>query len=170
MLSQAAEARFQKGLISLNAGRGIEALALFETAIELERRQGARTPQARYLSWYGLCLALEGRRPKDGAELCRQAVGLEFFNADLCWNYGRVLLILDRRREAYHAFLKGLSVQRSHQGILKELGRMGWRRRPVVPFLTRRNPINVALGRMLRTGPQRPVGAPVRPPRAARTA
>jgi tetratricopeptide (TPR) repeat protein len=170
MLVQSAEARFQKGLRALEAGRGIEAMALFEAAIELERRQGAKAPQARYLSWYGLCLAREGNQGREGAELCRQAIGLEFFNADLCWNYGNVLILLDRRKDAFQAFLKGLSVQRNHQGILRELGRMGWRRRPVLPFLARGNPLNVALGKLLRGGGGRAVGAPVRAHRAAGTA
>jgi predicted Zn-dependent protease len=150
MLVQAAESRFARGLEALEAGRGLEALALFEAAIELERRLGARTPQARYLSFYGLSLALEADRLREGAELCRQAIGLEFFNADLSWNYGRVLLAQERRKEAYQVFLKGLSVQKSHQGILRELARMGWRKRPIVPFLDRKNPVNVALGKMLR--------------------
>ena len=150
MLVQAAESRFARGLAALEAGRGLEALALFEAAIELQRRLGAKAPQARYLSYYGLCLALEADRPRDGAELCRQAIGLEFYNADLSWNYGRVLLALDRRKDAYQAFVKGLSVQKNHQGILRELSRMGWRKRPIVPFLDRKNPVNVALGKMLR--------------------
>ena len=61
-----------------------------------------------------------------------------------------MLLALDRRKDAYQAFLKGLSVQKNHQGILRELSRMGWRKRPIVPFLDRKNPLNVALGKMLR--------------------
>lgn len=150
MLVQAAESRFARGLEALEAGRAREALALFEAAIELQRRLAARAPQARYLSFYGLCLALEADRLRDGAELCRQAIGLEFFNADLSWNYGRVLLAQERRKEAYQVFLKGLSVQKNHQGILRELSRMGWRKRPILPFLDRKNPVNVALGKMLR--------------------
>jgi tetratricopeptide (TPR) repeat protein len=153
MLVQAAESRFQRGLSALDAGRGLEALALFEAALEVERRLGARTPQARYLSFYGLSLALSGGQPREGADLCRQAMALEFFNADLCLNYGRALLANSRRKEAYSAFLKGLKVQKSHQAILQELGRMGWRRRPVLPFLARHNPLNVALGRMFRAAP-----------------
>jgi len=153
MLVQAAETRFQRGLMALDAGRGIEALALFEAALQVEKRLGARTPQARYLSFYGLSLATEGGQAREGMELCRKAIALEFFNADLCLNYGRALMANGRRKEAYAAFLKGLKVQKSHQGILRELGRMGWRRRPIVPFLARRNPINVALGRMLRPAP-----------------
>ena len=150
MLVQAAEARFQRGLSALNEGRGLEALALFEASIELERRLGAATPQARYMSWYGMSLALEAHRWREGAALCRQAIGLEFYNADLCWNYGRVLVAQDDRKGAYEAFLKGLKLQRNHPGILRELGRMGWRRPPTIPFLARRNPINIALGKLLR--------------------
>jgi len=153
MLVQAAETRFQRGVAALNGGRSLEALALFEAALELERRLGARAPQARYLSYYGFCLAHDGNQPREGAELCRQAIALEFFNADLFLNYGRVLLLTERRKEAFAAFVKGLSVQKNHQEILRELGRMGWRKRPVLGFLRRANPINVALGKMLRPAP-----------------
>ncbi len=152
MLVQAAETRFQRGLAALGEGRGLEALALFEAALELDRRLGSRTPQARYLSYYGLSLARDGSHLREGADFCRQAIDLEFFNADLFWNYGRVLLLSDRRKEAFAVFVKGLSVQKNHQDILHELRRMGWRRRPVLAFLTRGNRLNVALGKFLRPG------------------
>jgi tetratricopeptide (TPR) repeat protein len=166
MLVQAAETRFQRGLQALREGRGLEALALFEAALELERRLGARTPQARYLSYYGLALATDGGQLREGAEFCRQAVALEFYNADLCWNYGRVMLLADRRKEAFTAFVKGLSVQKNHQEILTELGRMGWRKRPLIPFLQRANPLNAALGRLFR-GESRSTPVRKRSPRSA---
>ena len=150
MLVQAAETRFQRGLDALRSGRNLEALALFESALEVERRLGARTPQGRYLSYYGLCLARDGNQPREGAEFCRKAIAIEFFNADLFLNLGRALLLADRRKEAFNAFARGLSIHRAHQEILGELRRMGWRRRPVVPFLTREHPINVTLGKLLR--------------------
>jgi tetratricopeptide (TPR) repeat protein len=153
MLVQAAETRFQRGLVALEAGRHLEALALFEAALELERRLGSSAPQARYLSYYGLCLASDGRHLREGAEYCRQAIALEFYNADLFWNYGRVLLLCDRRREAFAALVKGLSVQKNHQAILRELSRMGWRRPPVLAFLPRGNPLNIVLGKLLRAAP-----------------
>jgi tetratricopeptide (TPR) repeat protein len=154
MLVQAAETRFQRGLQALGDGRNLEALALFEAALELERRLGARAPQARYLSYYGLCLAQDASRRREGSEFCRQAIALEFFNADLFWNYGRVLLVLDRRKEAFAAFVRGLSVQKNHQDIIRELAKMGWRKPPLLPFLPRDNPLNVTLGRLFRTARQ----------------
>jgi tetratricopeptide (TPR) repeat protein len=153
MLVHAAETRFQRGLAAQKDGRGLEALALFEAAIELEKRLGARTPQARYLSYYGLALARDAGQLREGAEFCRQAIAMEFFNADLCWNYGRVLLLQDRRKEAFGTFLKGLKVQKNHQEILAELARMGWRKRPVIAFLPRGNPINAALGKLFHSAP-----------------
>jgi tetratricopeptide (TPR) repeat protein len=162
MLVQAAETRFQRGLAALGDGRGLEAMALFEAALELDRRLGARTPQARYLSYYGLSLARDGNHLREGADFCRQAIDLEFFNADLFWNYGRVLLLADRRKEAFAIFVKGLAVQKNHQEILKELRRMGWRRRPVLAFLARGNPLNIILGKLLRPG-----GRPVSPRKPA---
>lgn len=150
MLIRPAEESFQKGLQALANGKRMEALALFEAALELEKRHGARQPQARYLSFYGLCLGFETDRTNDGIRFCRDAISLEFFNPDLCWNLGRVLLQAGRRRDAYEAFQKGLSLQDGHAGILRELEKMGVRRTPAVPFLARHNPINVILGRLTR--------------------
>lgn len=157
MLVQAAETRFQRGLQALDEGRSLEALALFEAALEVEAKLGVRTQQARYMSYYGLCLARDANQPREGAELCRKAISVEFFNADLFFNYGRVLLLLNRRKDAFEAFVKGLAVQKNHAGMLREIRQLGWRRRPVVSFLKRGNPINVALGKLLReTAPLRP--------------
>jgi len=159
MLIRPAEDSFRKGLEALAAGRGLEALARFEAAVELERRFGVARPQARYLSYYGLCLGYEASRHDEGIRFCREALSLEFYNADLSWNLGRVLLLSGKRREAHDALQKGLAVQPGHAGILRELGRMGARRRPVVQFLSRSNPVNVLLGKLTYGEPAPRVGA-----------
>lgn len=160
MLVHAAENRFQRGLEALNRGRGLEGLALFEAAIELERQHGAPRPQARYLSWYGLTLALEGGRVREGVEFCRQAVPLEFYNPELYLNLGRVLMAAGRKREAHDALRKGAALQASHPGIQRELAKLGRRRRPVIPFLDRSHPLNVALGKIFRGSRGKGVPAP----------
>ena len=58
------------------------------------------------------------------------------------------LLLANRRREAYAAFVKGLRLQNDHRGIIQDLKHMGVRRRRILPFLTRDNPVNVFLGRL----------------------
>jgi tetratricopeptide (TPR) repeat protein len=154
MVNRSAEDAFTRGLDALTHGRGREALALFEAAIEIEKRSGIAQPQARYLSFYGLCLAVEKRQLSEGIRFCKQALQQEFFNPDLCCNLGRLLSRAGRRKDAYEVLVKGYSLQPNHQGIFEELSRMGMRRRPVVGFLARNNPINVVLGKMTRSGGQ----------------
>jgi tetratricopeptide (TPR) repeat protein len=148
MLLQSAEESFRKGLKSLETGRNREAMAFFEAAIELERRRKDGPPQARYLSLYGYCLGTVGNKRHEGIRFCREATELEQYNADLHCNLGRVLLAAGRRKDAYQAFVRGLRIQTDHQEIIRSLKHMGIRRRPVVPFLARGNPINVFLGRL----------------------
>jgi hypothetical protein len=59
-----------------------------------------------------------------------------------------VLIYAGRRKDAHQAFMRGLSIQADHQGIIRALKDMGVRRRPVIPFLSRDNPLNVYLGRV----------------------
>jgi tetratricopeptide (TPR) repeat protein len=153
MLNRTAEQSFDRGKEALDNGHWKEGLAYFEAAVAIERKARVMPPQARYLSYYGLCLAIASRQFHTGVRLCREAVAMERYNPDMEWNLGRVLLAGRRRKEAYSAFIRGLRQQPSHAGIRREIHRMGFRRRPVLPFLSRRNPINVFLGR--RRGIQR---------------
>lgn len=148
MLSQSAEESFQKGLVALDQGRRREAMALFEAAVELQRRMGSERPQARYLSYYGLCLGLELQDIHEALRFCREAVTRESYNANIRCNLGRVLMAAGRRKEAYESFLRGLKLQPNHPLIVRQIRLMGLRRRPALPFLSRKNPINVFLGRL----------------------
>jgi tetratricopeptide (TPR) repeat protein len=148
MLVRPAEETFQKGLAALAHGRRIEALALFEAAIELDRKFSSEKIEARYLSYFGLCLAMDKRRAHEGVKFCREALAAEFFNPDLYLNLARALLASERRKEAFAVLQQGLGWERRHPGIVKELRAMGRRRRPPIPFLARSNPLNVLLGRI----------------------
>jgi tetratricopeptide (TPR) repeat protein len=152
MLVRPAEESFRSGIAALQRGRGIEALAFLESALMIERRLGVARPQARYLSFYGLCLGLETKRIAEGIRCCRDALELEFFNADLCANLGRLLVRAGERGEAYAAFQRGLRLQPGHPGVLREMRKMGTRRRLPVQFLARNNPVNVMLGRLTYAG------------------
>ena len=148
MLVHTAEESFRGGLDAMERGNHLEALALFEAALELEWRSCTATPQARYRSYYGLCLATRGERLREAVRLSREAVEMEGYNADLHANLGRVLLMAGNRREAHRTFVAGLRLQPGHAGITRELRGMGVRRRPPLPFLPRSHPINRVLGRL----------------------
>jgi tetratricopeptide (TPR) repeat protein len=152
VLIPSAEESYRNGLEALSLGRRTEAMALFEAAIEIERRRSTGRPQPRYLSFYGLCLAVEKNEIREGLRYCREALTLENFNADIRCNLGRVLLRAGRRREAYKCFSRGLGLEPDHAASLGALTQMGIRRRPILPFLARRNPINVFLGRLRNSG------------------
>ena len=148
MLVRVAEESFDKGLTAMDKGHQDEALAFFEAAIALEHKFGAGKPQPRYLSHYGMCLGLLGRRKYEGVRFCREAVAMEGYNPDLLWNLGRALLVANRRGEAHGALIKGLRLQRDHRGIILELKNMGVRRKPFLRILGRNNPVNIFLGRL----------------------
>jgi len=146
MLIPSAENSYRDGRLALEEGRKREALAYFEAALELERRLGESGPQPRYLSFYGLCLGLFHRRLREGIEFCRKATSMEPFDPDLNHNLGRVYMAAGQRKKAREILLKGLRMQPDHAAIRMELGRMGMRKRPAIPFLSRNHPLNVYLG------------------------
>jgi tetratricopeptide (TPR) repeat protein len=152
VLIPAAEESYRRGLRALSDGHRKEAMALFEAAIEIERRRSCARPQARYLSYYGLCLAVELNELHEALRYCREAATLESFNPDIRCNLGRVLLRAGRRREAHRCFMRGLRLESDHAPTLRALSIMGIRRRPILPFLARENPINVFLGRLRKAG------------------
>jgi hypothetical protein len=83
-------------------------------------------------------------------ELCESAVAVEFYNPDLFHNLARVHLRMGRRDRAYPVLLRGLQLHPSHRGIRSDLRAMGMRRRPILPFLSRGNPVNRFFGMMRR--------------------
>ncbi len=154
MLVPSAEESYAKGLQALYGGRGKEATALFEAAIRIAWRGRGSPPQARYLSYYGLCLALVWNENREALRCCREAVTLEGYNPDIRCNLSRVLLNAGRRAEAYRCFVRGLAGG-DHPTIRSALRSMGIRSRPALPFLHRNNPLNAFLGR-LRAGGRQP--------------
>ena len=148
MLVHSAEESFQQGMQSLAAGNNRESLAMFEAAIQLEQRFSRSRPQARYLSFYGLVLGLTRNEVREALHFCREAVSLESYNPDLRCNLGRVLMRAGRRKEAHQSFQRGLNLQADHPGLVRAVRRLGVRQRPVLPFLSRRNALNVFLGKI----------------------
>jgi Flp pilus assembly protein TadD len=99
-----------------------------------------------YLSTYGYCLARENEAFSTAVNLCRRAVKLKPGDPDLLVNLGRVLRLSGDKNNAHLAFLEAWERKKGHVGAATELRRMGVRRPPVLPFLSRSNPINKYLG------------------------
>jgi len=116
--------------------------------VRLARRQNGESVPMRYLSYYGLCLAVCSDRFEEASALCETAVRGEFYNPDLYWNLGRVYLRAGNRHQAHGSFLRGLRLNPRHAGLIGEIRRLGLRRKPVVRFFSRSHPLNRILGRL----------------------
>src|SRR2546428_13828038 len=78
MDSAVSENSFRRGLEAVHRRAFLEALAYFEAALKLAKRQGAEAVPMKYLSYYGLCVAVWSQRPGEGRQIC-EAAGREGF-------------------------------------------------------------------------------------------
>lgn len=154
MRSEPSEKSFEKGLEAVERREFVEALVYFEASMQLVQRASA-TPM-KYLSYYGLCLAMANGRLSEAMEICEQAVEAEFYNPDLYLNLGKVYLKAGDRARAFGALVRGLQLNPRHPGLIRAIRRLGLRRRPAVRFLGRAHLVNRLLGRLLRGQAQRP--------------
>jgi tetratricopeptide (TPR) repeat protein len=90
-----------------------------------------------YLSAYGLCLAREGRNFEPAVRLCRLAVNMLPYDTELRVNLGRVYRLKGDNASAYALIHGAWEIDQQHSGATMELKRMGIRRQPVIPFLSR---------------------------------
>lgn len=98
------------------------------------------------LSFFGLCVALVQKKYKPAVDLCKRAIGLEFYNGDHYANMARVYIAAGNRKKAIESVEAGLKILPDHEGLLAVRRELGIRSRPAVPFLDRSHPLNVTLG------------------------
>src|SRR5512145_1141535 len=148
-----AEAAFQQGLEAFLRADASAAPAAFERA----HRREPRDP--RYMSWYGLTLVLVERNSNLGVLLCDQALRGAGADPDLLLNQARVHLALNQRERTVRAVQRGLELWPGHPGLQHARDCLGWRRRPVLPFLSRNSALNRWLGRLRHHLGRRPASA-----------
>jgi tetratricopeptide (TPR) repeat protein len=110
------------------------------------------------LSYCGWLQAIVDRKHKSGIAVCRKAF-VAFKSSDphtagivypiLYLNLGRAFLAAGKKKEAVENFTKGLKHDRGHIELKKEMQLLGTRKSPPVPFLSRSNPINKYVGKLL---------------------
>ncbi len=149
MSKSEAEAHFQRGLIFLKSRDYQKAGECFGEAIRIDRSQKLFEKKAKYLSYYGLCLALGADKVPEGLNFCQQAIKEDVFQPDFYLNLGKVYLKKGSKRKAIKAFHQGLEFDKGNEQILDELSQLGVRQEPLFPFLPRSHPINKYLGILL---------------------
>lgn len=144
----------EKGQELLRSGLQNAALEQFASAYE-------RDPaNARYRSYYGWAVALIENRVDRGLSLCRSALRDDYDNPEVYCNLAKVLLAFGRKSEALRYLRRGLMVAPTDPLLIREWRTLGVRKRPVLPFLSRRHLLNRFLGRIRR---RTDVGAPLGP-------
>jgi Tfp pilus assembly protein PilF len=126
---------------SVKRGNYRRAAALLNDALKISPENPS------YLSMLGYCIGIQGNLVA-AEKMCRKAVRLAPMNPIVYVNLGRVLLEQGRRKEAREVLMHAYRLDNTNAPAALELSRMGVRRKPVIPFLNRNNPLNYLMGRL----------------------
>jgi uncharacterized protein HemY len=135
----------EKGLRRCRAGDWEIGLKLLRKAARKEKKE-IKFPSV-YYSYLGYAAARLENEKKDGLALCLHAVRVGKNEPDNYLNLARVYLLLNNRRRAVIAVRHGLKLDAHHIPLLALRTSMGYRRKPVIPFLSRDGRLNRYLGR-----------------------
>jgi len=135
-----------QGIEACKKGQWKEGLAVLGKVAEADR-QGAEL-NGQFYSYLGYGIARYERRVKEGLALCQHSIKLQFYEPENYLNLARVHLLARNRRKAVEALNRALKLNASNPGAMALAREIGWRRRPVIPFLSRSNFLNRLLGRL----------------------
>lgn len=107
------------------------------------------------LSYYAYCLARIRKQYRQAIELCERAVRERPDDPAHWANLAEVLLLANRRVRAISTTEEALSRFPRTKRLQDLRARLGTRRSPVLPFLSRSNPLNMILGHMRHTWNQK---------------
>ena len=137
----------------------LESQALYNLALERMTRNNYRKAldyllrslqiapgNALYLSYFGFCLAQVSRDYDRAIKHCKQAVNAAPTDPVPYVNLGKVYRLRGDNASAYDVFQRAWTIDKRHPSTATELTRMGIRRRPFLPFLSRSNWFNRYLG------------------------
>lgn len=136
----------EEGVALCRAGEWDKGIQLLGRVVE-ERGLSEELPGTAY-SFLGFAIARFQKKVRDGIKLCEHAVRIQFYEPDNHLNLARVHLLARNRKGAVEAIGRGLKLDPHHAGLRGLRQEIGIRKRPVVRFLSRDNPLNRLLGRM----------------------
>ena len=131
-----------KGVELLRDGDKLRALKMFERSYEIKQ-----TPECR--SYLGMLTATERGQVRKGIELCQAAIDADPQNPVHYLNLSKLLYCVERKTEAVDVVFQARGLAPSEE-VESWVRTIGIRKRPVFPFLSRRNPLNKYTGLMLR--------------------
>ena len=99
-------------------------------------------------SYLGYGVARYQGRVAKGLQLCRLGVQVELYQPESYVLLARTHLLDNDRRSALATIDRGLQIDATHPVLLELKQDLGHRRKPVLPFLPRRHPMNRWLGKL----------------------
>ncbi|HMA29252.1 MAG TPA: hypothetical protein VKS23_05265 [Thermoanaerobaculia bacterium] len=157
----AREERYERGLILLTEAyrifsdeRDVKSEAVRDASGEAEPEARRRAPGLMF-SYYGLCLARTApTRAAEAASFCDLALQKEPMRVEHHVNLVRIWQAGRQRLKMIQALHRGMETL-PKSAVLKALGEeIGMRKAPLLPFLSRENKVNAALGKLLRRRPK----------------
>ncbi len=126
----------------------------FEGAMEIFKNGDIVADFPEAISFYALSISSLYYNHKKAMALCINALKRDVKNPVIYRNLGKIFLKIGEKARAHKAFDRGLELSdNTDNECLMEIEGMGVRRAPVFGFLSRRNPLNRALGKFSSTVP-----------------
>jgi tetratricopeptide (TPR) repeat protein len=141
-MQKKAEIEYKKGIKFLDSKDFSNAEDCFKKAYDINPNI------SKYLSYYGLSIALADGNPRVGIELCNRAIKMDCLNSDFYFNLGKIYMKMKDRKNAILALKHGLKIDKDNPKIKEEYKNIGRRSKPAVSFLTRDHLINIYLGKL----------------------
>jgi len=108
-----------------------------------------RTPGI-LLTCYGYATAMGEKNLKDGIAFCRKGLQRKELTPETFLYLAELLLLNRERGEAYKTLEEGNRLFKGNARITERLKTFGVRKKPIVPILSRNNPVNKVLGKIVR--------------------
>jgi uncharacterized protein HemY len=140
MVSEEFSELMSRGIRECDSGNTLMALMHFKEA----SRKGETPLLNSYLAY---CLAKEHKNYREAIELGRGAVNEQSRNLVLYLNLAKVYILADQRNNALKVLRQATKRGRDER-IMQLIKKLGIRKKPVLPFLQRGNPINIFLGKL----------------------
>jgi Flp pilus assembly protein TadD len=136
-----AEKEFAQAKNALATNNTLAALPHLEHALKLRDFPG-------WYSYLGICVAKERGQHRKGEELCQASLAAEPDNPVHFINLARTQLIAGNRAAALQSLREGMTHGGSPE-LERLLNGLGERKPPLIPALSRNNPLNRYLGLLL---------------------
>lgn len=137
----------RQGIFAVQQRDWEEAYEVLGEALDGYRQRGEKIP-ALLLSYYALALGMHTRKFKQAIEFCQSALATEPARVEHYANLAQLYHAAGFRRKAVEALNNGLQVDSTYPRLLQLRATLGWRRRPVIPSLSRDHWLNIFLGKV----------------------